>query len=300
MSAIQATAARLGAPLGHDFCTISLSNLLTPWPVIEKRVMAAAWGDFVIGFYNPRSQKRDWQLQRAVNIILTQRSADTPVALARNMTRPDETVTLTTLGELDVTQVDMFTLVLVGNSQTYLMNGRMATPRGYMAEDRELSKAESGAGDDNVSVLYPIALNGIAGAHTVVVGGGPVGERKVRGLLDVGAKVLLVSPEATDGLQALASDGGIDWAQRPYAANDVAGAKLVFAATNVREVNAQVADEAQGMGILCNVADAPHDGDFHSPALLRQDGLVIGVNNECKRPKRAVAVRDQIGEWLAG
>ncbi len=294
VSAIQATAARLGAPLGHDFCTISLSNLLTPWPVIERRVMAAAWGDFVIGFYNPRSQKRDWQLQRAINILLTQRTPETPVAIARNMTRPDEAVTITTLGELDVTQVDMFTLVLVGNSQTYLLGGRMATPRGYVGEESTETSIENHAKNS----LYPVALNGIAGAHTIVVGGGPVGERKVRGVLAAGGRVLLVSPEATSGLQELAASGTIDWAQRPYKANDIAGAKLAFAATNVREVNAQIAIEAQGMGILCNVADAPHEGDFHSPAVLRQDGLVIGINNTTKKPKRAVAIRNKISDLL--
>ena len=131
VSAIQATAARLGAPLGHDFCTISLSDLLTPWEVIERRVEAAAWGDFVIGFYNPRSRTRDWQLQKAVDILRKHRTDQTPIAVARNMTRPDEQVTVTTLGDFDVTQVDMFTLVLVGNSQSYAIGGGMATPRGY-------------------------------------------------------------------------------------------------------------------------------------------------------------------------
>ena len=299
VSAIQATAARLGAPLGHDFCTISLSNLLTPWPVIERRVMAAAWGDFVVGFYNPRSKKRDWQLQRAIDILLTQRGADTPVALARNMTRPDENVIQTTLGQLDVTQVDMFTLVLVGNSQSYFMGGRMATPRGYVAGTADIKALNNdGDGTSVETPLYPIALNGMKNSRAVVVGGGPVGERKVRGLLDAQANVVLVSPEVTEGLRSLADDGQIEWVARPYAANDVSAAKLVFAATNDRAVNAQVTSEAQGMGILCNVADAPHEGDFHSPAVLRQDGLVVGVNNDSKQPKRAVAVRDQISDLL--
>jgi cobalt-precorrin 5A hydrolase/precorrin-3B C17-methyltransferase len=99
VSAIQATAARLGAPLGHDFCTISLSDLLTPWSVIERRLQAAAWGDFVIAFYSPRSQKRDWQLPAALDILLAHRSPTTPVAIARNVTRPDEQISLTTLAE---------------------------------------------------------------------------------------------------------------------------------------------------------------------------------------------------------
>jgi len=132
ISAIQATAARLGAPLGHDFCTISLSDLLTPWSVIERRIEAAAWGDFVIGFYNPRSRKRDWQLAKAVEILLQHRAETTPVAIARDMTRADEHVQVTTLAELDVTEVDMFTLVLVGNSQSYQIGQGIATPRGYV------------------------------------------------------------------------------------------------------------------------------------------------------------------------
>ncbi|MEM7133601.1 MAG: precorrin-3B C(17)-methyltransferase [Chloroflexota bacterium] len=134
ISAIQAGAARLGAPLGHDFCTISLSDLLTPWPVIERRVEAATWGDFVIGFYNPRSQKRDWQLDKAVEILRQHRQPATPVAIIRNVTRSDETIQVTSLGEFDTTVVDMFTLVLVGNSQSYPIGGGMATPRGYQKE----------------------------------------------------------------------------------------------------------------------------------------------------------------------
>ncbi|MCC9076741.1 precorrin-3B C(17)-methyltransferase [Litorilinea aerophila] len=131
VSAIQAAAARLGAPLSHDFCTISLSDLLTPWPVIQRRIQAAAWGDFVIGFYNPRSRGRDWQLRWAVDCLRQYRSPHTPVAIARQVTRPDEAIQVTTLGQVDVAQVDMFTLVLVGNSQSYLLAGHLATPRGY-------------------------------------------------------------------------------------------------------------------------------------------------------------------------
>jgi cobalt-precorrin 5A hydrolase/precorrin-3B C17-methyltransferase len=134
ISAVQAAAARLGAPLGHDFCTISLSDLLTPWPIIERRLQAAAWGDFVIAFYNPRSQKRDWQLQQAIEILLSYRQATTPVAISRNVTRPDEQITVTTLAELDPTQVDMFTLVLIGNSQSYIKDNRIITPRGYITK----------------------------------------------------------------------------------------------------------------------------------------------------------------------
>jgi cobalt-precorrin 5A hydrolase/precorrin-3B C17-methyltransferase len=131
ISAVQATAARLGAPISHDFCAISLSDLLTPWEVIERRLEAAARADFVLALYNPRSRERDWQLTRAVEILGAYRPPTTPVAIARNISRPDESIALTTLAEFDPAVVDMFTLVLVGNSQSFVVGGRMATPRGY-------------------------------------------------------------------------------------------------------------------------------------------------------------------------
>lgn len=134
ISAVQAVAARLGAPIAHDFCCISLSDLLTPWELIERRVRAAGEADFVIAFYNPRSRERDWQLEQARRILLEERARHTPVAIARAVTRPDEQITLTTLGELDVQQVDMFSLVLVGNSQTRRLGRWLATPRGYREE----------------------------------------------------------------------------------------------------------------------------------------------------------------------
>jgi cobalt-precorrin 5A hydrolase / precorrin-3B C17-methyltransferase len=131
ISALQLAAARAGAPLMHDFCTISLSDRLTPWAVIERRLQAAAAGDFVVALYNPRSQGRDWQLARARELLLEGRPAGTPVAVARQLGRAAEAVSLHTLGELPVEQVDMLTLVLVGNSTSYAQDGRMVTPRGY-------------------------------------------------------------------------------------------------------------------------------------------------------------------------
>lgn len=118
ISAMQAASSRVGAILGHDFCTISLSDLLTPWQTIEQRVHSAGIGDFVIAFYNPVSRKRDWQLNAARDILLGYRPASTPVVLGRQLTRADEQITLTTLGELDAKDVDMFTLVAVGNRET--------------------------------------------------------------------------------------------------------------------------------------------------------------------------------------
>jgi cobalt-precorrin 5A hydrolase/precorrin-3B C17-methyltransferase len=131
ISALQLAAARVGAPLMHDFCTISLSDRLTPWSVIERRLKGAASGDFVVALYNPRSQGRDWQLGRARDLLLAGRPAGTPVAVARQLGREGETVSLHTLAELPIEAVDMLTLVVVGNSSTYVHDGRMVTPRGY-------------------------------------------------------------------------------------------------------------------------------------------------------------------------
>ena len=136
ISALQAASARIGAPLGHDFCTISLSDLLTPWETIERRIRAAAEGDFVIAFYNPVSRRRTTQLAQAKEILLKHRPKETPVVLARNLGRKEEQLRVVSLENLDPTQVDMLTVVLVGSSQTrrlQLPNGevRVYTPRGY-------------------------------------------------------------------------------------------------------------------------------------------------------------------------
>ena len=132
ITAAQAAASLLGSPLGHDHCSISLSNLLTPWEVIENRVRAAALGDFVISLYNPRSKGRDWQLGKVQKILLEHRPPDTPVGIVRDAYRPTQGVVVTDLASLRPEDVDMLTLVLVGNSQTRLVAGKMVTPRGYM------------------------------------------------------------------------------------------------------------------------------------------------------------------------
>jgi cobalt-precorrin 5A hydrolase / precorrin-3B C17-methyltransferase len=119
------------------------------------------------------------------------------------------------------------------------------------------------------------------------------------GLLAAGAQVRLVSPTATPHLQELATAGQIDWFPRPYQTGDLAGTLLAFAATNQRTVNAQVATDARSAHILCNVADAPDEGNFHVPAVHRQDDLVIAVGTGGRSPTRARRVRDLIAEWLA-
>ncbi|MGP9021533.1 precorrin-3B C(17)-methyltransferase [Streptomyces sp. BR1] len=131
VTAALAAAAILGAPLGHDHVSISLSDLHTPWEVIERRVRAAAEADIVVTFYNPRSRGRDWQLPKALGILAEHRTPHTPVGVVRNASRPDESSRLTTLGVLDPATVDMMTVVTVGNTATREIAGRMVTPRGY-------------------------------------------------------------------------------------------------------------------------------------------------------------------------
>jgi precorrin-3B C17-methyltransferase len=136
VSAMQAAAARLGAPLGHDFCAISLSDNLKPWAIVEKRLKAAAEGDFVIALYNPASKARPSRIVDAFALLRDWKSAATPVAFARAVGRADERLTLATLGDADLSLVDMATLVIIGSSTTRLIErggGRpwLLTPRAY-------------------------------------------------------------------------------------------------------------------------------------------------------------------------
>jgi cobalt-precorrin 5A hydrolase/precorrin-3B C17-methyltransferase len=153
ISALQAAAARIGAPLGHDFCAISLSDLLTPWEAIERRLKAAAEGDFVVAFYNPVSRRRTTQLARAVEILSAHRPADTPVVLGRNLGRPGESVTVLDLADLTPDRVDMLTVVLVGASTTRKIARAdggcwVYTPRGYAKKMAPFEKTEIKATGD--------------------------------------------------------------------------------------------------------------------------------------------------------
>ena len=136
ISAFQKAASLLGAPIGHDMCIISLSDLMTPWEVIERRIVAAATGDFVTAIYNPKSHGRYWQLYRLVELFMKVRSADTPVGYVRQAGREEQEVKLTTLAAFDPEDVDMFTVILIGNSQSYISDGKMITPRGYYREEQ--------------------------------------------------------------------------------------------------------------------------------------------------------------------
>ena len=151
ISAFQKAASLLGAPIGHDLCIISLSDLMTPWAVIEKRIKAAAYADFVTAIYNPKSHGRYWQLHRLVELFLKERSKDTPVGYVRQAGRTEQEVHITTLGKFDPEDVDMFTVVIIGNSQSFIATKPSSdektfiTPRGYFkANDAENADVKVG------------------------------------------------------------------------------------------------------------------------------------------------------------
>ena len=138
ISAFQKAASLLGAPIGHDICILSLSDLMTPWDVIERRIKAAAMGDFVTAVYNPKSEGRYWQLYRLKEVFLQEgRLPETPVGYVRQAGREEQQVNITTLEKFDPEEVDMFTVIIIGNSQSYNWNNVFITPRGYFREQAD-------------------------------------------------------------------------------------------------------------------------------------------------------------------
>ena len=145
ISAFQKGAALLGAPIGHDFCIISLSDLMTPWEKIERRIEAAASADFVTAVYNPKSEGRYWQLYRLKELFLKHRQPETPVGYIRQAGREEQEIKITTLHDFNPEEIDMFTIVIIGNSQSYTWNDKIITPRGYY---REQSTENVGIGQE--------------------------------------------------------------------------------------------------------------------------------------------------------
>jgi precorrin-3B C17-methyltransferase len=136
VSAVNAAASILGAPLMHDFAVISLSNLLTPWELIRKRVQMAAEGDFVTALYNPKSKKRVQNIEEVREIMLKHRSPDTPVGIVTAASREKQSKVISTLQDFTKEEINMFSLVIIGNSQTYVQEGWMVTPRGYEKKEK--------------------------------------------------------------------------------------------------------------------------------------------------------------------
>jgi len=135
ITSLTSCAALLGAPIGHDFAVISLSDILTPWHVIEKRVDAASRADFVIAFYNPRSKRRVSQLEKAISIVRRYRNGFTPVGIVKRAMREGQKVVITNLEKvLDCQEIDMQTTIIIGNNSSYIWNNKIITPRGYNIE----------------------------------------------------------------------------------------------------------------------------------------------------------------------
>lgn len=163
-SALNTCAALVGAPLTHDFCAISLSDLLTPWPTIARRLDAVAYADFVVALYNPKSGRRTRQILEAQRLFLRHRDPQTPVALVKSAYRPKQRIEFTTLAKLNEAEVGMLTTVLIGNSNTYVRDGLMITPRGY-ANKYEVEGGNSAAREgEKAGVSLSSGLDGwIAG-----------------------------------------------------------------------------------------------------------------------------------------
>ena len=132
ISCIQLAASLAGSPLMNDFCAISLSDKLTPWEIIEKRIKGALLGDFVVGIFNPKSKERDWQLKKTIKMFLEKRKKETPILIARQVGRQDQKINFCTLEDFPHDRIDMLTLIIVGNSKTKLVGNKFISPRGYL------------------------------------------------------------------------------------------------------------------------------------------------------------------------
>ena len=275
--------ARLGSPLSNDFAVVSLSDLLTPWDVIEKRLRGAAEGDFVIALYNPGSKKRRGHLKKACDIVMERRSAETPCGIVHNIGRDGEHVDIMTLGELRDVQADMFMTVFIGNSKTRVIGGRLVTPRGYVENGRttwrknKAAGIKYGAGDTVLifggttegRVLAEAAVNG--GAHVVLSVATDYGEEVLediqdmegidihKGHLDTGKMISLID----DVKPCVVFD-----ATHPYAEEVTASVSAAAAAAGVkyvrirRDIGAQAADPAGSAAPVPDVKAAPDTPDI--------------------------------------
>ena len=171
-SAINSCASLVGAPLTHDFCAISLSDLLTPWPTIARRLDAVAYADFVVALYNPKSGRRTRQIEEAQRIFLRHRAPDTPVAVVKAAFRPRQNIQFTTLEKMHEAEISMMTTVLIGNSNTYVRDGLMITPRGYANKYEAESGFAAARNGEKAGVSLSTGLTGwLAALHAAHAGG---------------------------------------------------------------------------------------------------------------------------------
>lgn len=270
--------ARLGSPLSNDFAVVSLSDLLTPWDVIEKRLRGAADGDFVIALYNPGSKKRRGHLKKACDIVMERRSAETPCGIVHNIGREGEHVDIMTLGELRDVQADMFMTVFIGNSKTRGIGGRLVTPRGYVENGRttggqnKAADTKYGAGDTVLifggttegRVLAEAAARG--GAHVVLSVATDYGEEVLEDIQDMEGIDIHKGHLDTDKMISLIDDVKpyvVFDATHPYAEEVTASVSAAAAAAGVRymrvrrDIGAQAADPAGSAAPVPDVKAAP-------------------------------------------
>lgn len=205
-SALNTCASLAGAPLTHDFCAISLSDLLTPWPTIARRLDAVAYADFVVALYNPKSGRRTRQIQEAQRIFLRHRDPDTPVAVVKSAFRPKQRIEFTTLAQMAEADIGMLSTVLIGNSNTFIRDGLMVTPRGY-ANKYDVAQGENGGerstkGGEQAGRSLSTGLNGWLEA--IRDSGKSAAELAVEYRLPEGyiAAALAAGPEAADETEA--------------------------------------------------------------------------------------------------
>ena len=270
--------ARLGSPLSNDFAVVSLSDLLTPWDVIEKRLRGAADGDFVIALYNPGSKKRRGHLKKACDIVMERRSAETPCGIVHNIGREGEHVDIMTLGELHDVQADMFMTVFIGNSKTRVIGGRLVTPRGYVENGRttgsqnKAADTKYGAGDTVLifggttegRVLAEAAAR--SGAHVVLSVATDYGEEVLEDIQDMEGIDIHKGHLDTDKMISLIDDVKpyvVFDATHPYAEEVTASVSAAAAAAGVRyvrvrrDIGAQAADPAGSAAPVPDVKAAP-------------------------------------------
>lgn len=271
--------ARLGSPLSNDFAVVSLSDLLTPWDIIEKRLKGAADGDFVIALYNPGSKKRRGHLKKACDIVMERRSAETPCGIVHNIGREGEHVDIMTLGELRDVQADMFMTVFIGNSKTRVIGGRLVTPRGYVENGRttggqnKAADTKYGAGDTVLifggttegRVLAEAAARG--GAHVVLSVATDYGEEVLEDIQDMEGIDIHKGHLDTDKMISLIDDVKpyvVFDATHPYAEEVTASVSAAAAAAGVRyvrvrrDIGAQAADPAGSAAPVPDVKAAPN------------------------------------------
>lgn len=275
--------ARLGSPLSNDFAVVSLSDLLTPWDVIEKRLRGAADGDFVIALYNPGSKKRRGHLKKACNIVMERRSAETPCGIVHNIGREGEHVDIMTLGELRDVQADMFMTVFIGNSKTRVIGGRLVTPRGYVENGRttgsknKAADIKYGAGDTVLifggttegRVLAEAAARG--GAHVVLSVATDYGEEVLEDIHDMEGIDIHKGHLDTSKMISLIDDVKpcvVFDATHPYAEEVTASVSAAAAAAGVkyvrirRDIGAHAADPAGSAAPVPDVKAAPDTPDI--------------------------------------